>query len=142
VLRGQIRFFSYVYFMKVFAPSGNFAKRAKVDRVVLNALGNHMAEPGLGEFYPSPARTALNVPCFEGLSPARKEYSTSPVIELSVSNFPLNTNVEKILADPRIYADYFGGRRSDFGSQTSVFFLVTALLLFSRKLNAAPITAH
>jgi hypothetical protein len=96
-----------------------FDKCAKVDRVVLNALGNHMAEPGFSEFYPSPARTALNVPLFEGLSPTRGENSTSPVIKLSVSNFPLNTNVENNFADPWIYADYFGGRRSEVRDQIS-----------------------
>src|SRR6266487_5892055 len=43
-------------------------------------------------FSPYP-RTALNVPCFEGLSPTRGENSTSPVIRSAVSNFPLKTNV-------------------------------------------------
>src|SRR6266496_5086462 len=43
-------------------------------------------------FSPYP-RTALNVPCFEGRSPRRGENSASPLIEPSVSNFPLNTNV-------------------------------------------------
>jgi hypothetical protein len=55
----------------------------KMERVVLNAP----------VFYPLPARTALNVPCFEGRSPRRGENSTSPLIEPSVSNFPLNSNV-------------------------------------------------
>src|SRR6266496_5485755 len=45
------------------------------------------------EFYPPAARIALNVPLFEGPSPTRGENSTSPVIEPSVPNFPLNTNV-------------------------------------------------
>src|SRR5437660_8910211 len=48
---------------------------------------------GSPEFHPPPARTALNVPCFDGLSPTRGENSTSPVIRSAVSNFPLNTNV-------------------------------------------------
>jgi len=39
------------------------------------------------------ARTALNVPCLEGLSPTSGENSTSPVIRSDVSNFPLNTKV-------------------------------------------------
>src|SRR6266536_4564765 len=43
-------------------------------------------------FSPYP-RTALNVPCFEGLSPTSGENSTSPVIRSAVSNFPLKTNV-------------------------------------------------
>src|SRR5207245_1196786 len=43
--------------------------------------------------HPPPARIALNVPCFEGLSPTSGENSTSPVIRSAVSNFPLNTNV-------------------------------------------------
>src|SRR6266496_2567134 len=43
-------------------------------------------------FSPYP-RTALNVPCFEGLSPTRGENSTSPVIKSAVSNFPLHSNV-------------------------------------------------
>ena len=43
--------------------------------------------------YPPPARIALNVPLFEGPSPTRGENSTSPVIKLSVSNFPLHANV-------------------------------------------------
>src|SRR5207244_10323656 len=51
------------------------------------------AEAGLSEFHPPAARIALNVPLFEGLSPMSGENSTSPVIKLSVSNFPLNTNV-------------------------------------------------
>src|SRR2546421_6537684 len=42
--------------------------------------------------YP-PARVALNVPCFEGLSLTSGENSTSPVIRSAVSNFPLNTSV-------------------------------------------------
>jgi len=52
---------------------------------------------GSPEFHPPAARSALNVPLFEGLSeglsPTRGENSTSPVIKLSVSNLPLNTNV-------------------------------------------------
>src|SRR5437016_2077342 len=48
---------------------------------------------GSPEFHPPAARIALNVPLFEGPSPTRGENSTSPVIKLSVSNFPLNTNV-------------------------------------------------
>jgi hypothetical protein len=60
-----------------------FAQEAEWERVVRNALA----------FYPSPARTALNVPCFEGRSPRREENPTSPLIEPSVSNFPLNSNV-------------------------------------------------
>src|ERR1700682_2022130 len=47
----------------------------------------------LPEFHPPPARIALNVPLFEGPSPTRGENVTSPVIDPSVSNFPLNTNV-------------------------------------------------
>jgi hypothetical protein len=43
-------------------------------------------------FYP-PARIALNVPCFDGLSPTSGENSTSPVIRSGFSNFPLKTNV-------------------------------------------------
>src|SRR5207245_4799025 len=43
--------------------------------------------------HPPPARLALNVPCFEGLSPTSGENSTSPVIRSAVSNFPLNTSV-------------------------------------------------
>ena len=39
------------------------------------------------------ARTALNVPCFEGRSPTSGANSTSPLIESGVSNFPLNINV-------------------------------------------------
>src|SRR5262249_23744834 len=39
------------------------------------------------------ARVALNVPCFEGLSPTSGENSTSPVIKSGVSNFPLHTKV-------------------------------------------------
>ena len=39
------------------------------------------------------ARTALNVPCFEGRSPTSGEKSTSPVIKSGVSNFPLHVNV-------------------------------------------------
>src|SRR5215472_14676098 len=38
-------------------------------------------------------RTALNVPCFVGLSPTSGEKSTSPVIKSGVSNFPLHVNV-------------------------------------------------
>src|SRR6266576_2082793 len=34
-----------------------------------------------------PARTALNVPCLDGLSPTSGENSTSPVIKSAVSNF-------------------------------------------------------
>lgn len=41
----------------------------------------------------SSARTALNVPCFDGLSPTDGENSTSPVIECAVSNLPRNTIV-------------------------------------------------
>src|SRR5437667_4525349 len=48
---------------------------------------------GSPEFHPPPARTALNVPCFDGLSPTSGENSTSPVIRSAASNFPLNTNV-------------------------------------------------
>jgi hypothetical protein len=65
------------------SSSGGPDPPLKVERAVRNALA----------FYPSPARTALNVPCFEGRSPRRGENSTSPLIEPSVSNFPLNTNV-------------------------------------------------
>src|SRR6266566_5294237 len=43
--------------------------------------------------YPPLARTALNVPCFDGRSPTSGENSTSPVIRSGVSNFPLNTSV-------------------------------------------------
>src|SRR6266403_5275427 len=43
--------------------------------------------------YPPATRIALNVPLFEGPSPTRGENSTSPVIKLSDSNFPLHTNV-------------------------------------------------
>src|SRR6476661_8652336 len=39
------------------------------------------------------SRTALNVPCFEGPSPASGEKSTSPVIKSGVSNFPLSVRV-------------------------------------------------
>src|SRR5436190_9445280 len=45
------------------------------------------------EFYPPPARTALNVPCFDGWPPTSGENSTSPLIRSDVSNFPLKTNV-------------------------------------------------
>src|SRR5437667_11186119 len=45
---------------------------------------------GSPEFYPPPARAALNVPCFEGLSPTSGENSTSPLIRSAVSNLPLN----------------------------------------------------
>ena len=38
-------------------------------------------------------RTALNVPCFVGLSPTSGEKSASPVIKSGVSNFPLHVNV-------------------------------------------------
>ena len=38
-------------------------------------------------------RTALNVPCFVGLSPTSGEKLTSPVIKSGVSNFPLHVNV-------------------------------------------------
>src|SRR2546430_11045466 len=44
-------------------------------------------------FYPPPARAALNVPCFEGLSPTSGENSTSPLIRSAVSNLPLNIKV-------------------------------------------------
>jgi hypothetical protein len=39
------------------------------------------------------ARTALNVPCFEGPSPTSGEKSTSPVIKSGVSSLPLHVNV-------------------------------------------------
>src|SRR5437660_12799054 len=48
---------------------------------------------GSPEFHPPLARTALNVPCFDGLSPTSGENSTSPVIRSAFSNFPLKTNV-------------------------------------------------
>ena len=39
------------------------------------------------------ARTALNVPCFEGRSPTSDENSASPLIESAVSNLPVHDNV-------------------------------------------------
>src|SRR6476620_8491540 len=39
------------------------------------------------------ARTALNVPCFEGPSPTSGENSASPVIKSGLSNFPLRVKV-------------------------------------------------
>jgi len=39
------------------------------------------------------ARTALNAPCFEGLSLPSGENSASPVIRSALSNFPLHSNV-------------------------------------------------
>lgn len=94
----------------------HFAKRLPVERVVVNALATSAALPP--DIAPSALsfaivlrtsrstlapreridakaaqRVALNVPLFEGLSPTRGEKSTSPAIELCVSNFPLNTNL-------------------------------------------------
>jgi hypothetical protein len=45
-----------------------------------------------GSRYPF-SRTALNVPCFEGPSPASGEKPASPVIKSGVSNFPLSVKV-------------------------------------------------
>ena len=42
---------------------------------------------------PLRARTALNVPYFDGRSPTSGENSASPVIKSAVSNFPLQVNV-------------------------------------------------
>src|SRR4029453_1889835 len=39
------------------------------------------------------SRTALNVPCFESLSPTSGENSSSPVIKSGVSSLPLNVKV-------------------------------------------------
>src|SRR5438874_9073985 len=53
-------------------------------------------KPSLSSFpsvNPYCPRTALNVPCFEGLSPTSGANSTSPLIESGVPNFPLNINV-------------------------------------------------
>jgi len=59
-------------------------------RACLRAIASRLKPEDAHYFF---SRTALNVPCLEGASPASGEKSTSPVIESGPSNFPLSVKV-------------------------------------------------